>query len=412
MAGRPNNRSSQTQPMPPAAPRQNEYFVPRDGIDREVITSDICRYLGNDALVRPGTYESPDGRVTQGYFITAYRNLTSAMIQDLKADSARWEQERRAAARSSGGGTMHSSQPNGMFVKRNSNSPVGSRDQPRGQSDYSAWKNLQREQQEYEATYGSAMDIDYAPPPGAAGNSVYASQPYAGAPPASYPPAAYPPPVHAAAPSQYPAQPAYGYPPNPPPTQYSPQPQNPGDRYSAIPPPPVPGSYQDTAFVHGSNYQTSAPGYATSGPARMPPAMPHTSAAPSRTFSAPPVSTPVYGTEPDPYGYPPAGNPAAQAFPTDALYGRGTTQRQGYPAAPEPQYDDIRNPGLQSATTPTSVAPAQTASSVAPPARRERDRDSEPRERERERDHRDHKTRRSEQERDDRHADRNRHRHR
>lgn len=31
----------------------------------------------------------------QGYFITAYRNLTSEMIDDLKADSARWEQERR-----------------------------------------------------------------------------------------------------------------------------------------------------------------------------------------------------------------------------------------------------------------------------------------------------------------------------
>lgn len=43
--------------MPPATARQNDYFVPRDGIDREVITSDICRYLGNDALVRPGTYE-------------------------------------------------------------------------------------------------------------------------------------------------------------------------------------------------------------------------------------------------------------------------------------------------------------------------------------------------------------------
>jgi hypothetical protein len=43
--------------MPPAQARQNDYFVPRDGIDREVITSDICRYLGNDALVRPGTYE-------------------------------------------------------------------------------------------------------------------------------------------------------------------------------------------------------------------------------------------------------------------------------------------------------------------------------------------------------------------
>jgi hypothetical protein len=31
--------------------------VPRDGIDREVISADICRYLGNDALVRPGHYE-------------------------------------------------------------------------------------------------------------------------------------------------------------------------------------------------------------------------------------------------------------------------------------------------------------------------------------------------------------------
>ena len=36
--------------------RQNEYFVPRDGIDREVITTEICSYLGDDALVRPGTY--------------------------------------------------------------------------------------------------------------------------------------------------------------------------------------------------------------------------------------------------------------------------------------------------------------------------------------------------------------------
>lgn len=73
MAGRPSNRSSQTQAMPPAPPRQNEYFVPRDGIDREVITSDICRYLGNDALVRPGTYEvccptsaCPQARIAHG----------------------------------------------------------------------------------------------------------------------------------------------------------------------------------------------------------------------------------------------------------------------------------------------------------------------------------------------------------
>ncbi|KAJ5618994.1 hypothetical protein N7510_002978 [Penicillium lagena] len=66
--------------------RQNEYFIPGDGISREVIQADICRYLGNDALVRPGNH---NGR--QGFFIRAYRNLTSEMIADLKADSARWE---------------------------------------------------------------------------------------------------------------------------------------------------------------------------------------------------------------------------------------------------------------------------------------------------------------------------------
>jgi hypothetical protein len=40
-----------------ASARTNEYFVPKDSIDREVITADICRYLGDDALVRPGNYE-------------------------------------------------------------------------------------------------------------------------------------------------------------------------------------------------------------------------------------------------------------------------------------------------------------------------------------------------------------------
>lgn len=120
----------------------------------------------------------------------------------------------------------------------------------------------------------------------------------------------------------------------------------------------------------------------------------------------------MYGAEADPYGYaPPAGNPAAaQAFPGDALYGRGPTPRQGYPAPPEPKYDDVQNTGLQPATARTSPPAAQVPSSAAPPARR--DRDSEPRERERERDHRDHRPRRPEPERDDKHADRNRHRHR
>lgn len=57
MSGRDRDRDRATRSQPSAAARTNEYFVPQDGIDREVITADICRYLGNDALVRPGTYE-------------------------------------------------------------------------------------------------------------------------------------------------------------------------------------------------------------------------------------------------------------------------------------------------------------------------------------------------------------------
>ncbi|KFZ03881.1 hypothetical protein V502_10584 [Pseudogymnoascus sp. VKM F-4520 (FW-2644)] len=87
------------------------YFVPATGIDREVITTDICRYLGNDALVKPGqhkvTHPAADGFINHtdssqnskgepisGYFITAYRALTTDQLTDIKADSARWGAER------------------------------------------------------------------------------------------------------------------------------------------------------------------------------------------------------------------------------------------------------------------------------------------------------------------------------
>jgi hypothetical protein len=51
----------------------NDYFLPGEDINREVIQYDICRYLGNDATVRP--YIHRDGR--RGYLITAYRALTT-----------------------------------------------------------------------------------------------------------------------------------------------------------------------------------------------------------------------------------------------------------------------------------------------------------------------------------------------
>jgi hypothetical protein len=73
--------------------RANQWFVPGDGIAREVITADIQRYLGPDALVRPGVGTGEyQVRITSapshvmnltckqgqsGYWITAYRTLTS-----------------------------------------------------------------------------------------------------------------------------------------------------------------------------------------------------------------------------------------------------------------------------------------------------------------------------------------------
>ncbi|XPS68838.1 hypothetical protein M3J09_001118 [Ascochyta lentis] len=74
--------------------RANQWFVLGDGIAREVITADIQRYLGPDALVRPGT-GTGEYQGQPGYWITAYRTLTSQMIQDLKMDSQRWQQERQ-----------------------------------------------------------------------------------------------------------------------------------------------------------------------------------------------------------------------------------------------------------------------------------------------------------------------------
>jgi hypothetical protein len=39
------------------AQRPSQFFIDGDGIDREVITTDICYYLGKDALVRPGIHQ-------------------------------------------------------------------------------------------------------------------------------------------------------------------------------------------------------------------------------------------------------------------------------------------------------------------------------------------------------------------
>jgi hypothetical protein len=74
--------------------KRNEYFVPGDGIDVEVITADLTLYLGNDVLLRTGSFQVcytstrsinlslmcqqsiATGIVRPGYLITAFRGLT------------------------------------------------------------------------------------------------------------------------------------------------------------------------------------------------------------------------------------------------------------------------------------------------------------------------------------------------
>ncbi|KAH8656039.1 hypothetical protein BGZ60DRAFT_417663 [Tricladium varicosporioides] len=56
--------------------RLNIYFLPGQDIDWEVIAADIYRYLGNDASVQPGASNS-----VEGYFIKAYRNLTTVYLK-------------------------------------------------------------------------------------------------------------------------------------------------------------------------------------------------------------------------------------------------------------------------------------------------------------------------------------------
>ncbi|KKA18677.1 Transcription factor RfeG [Rasamsonia emersonii CBS 393.64] len=203
--------------------RQNEYFIPGDGISREVIQADICRYLGNDALGQ------------KGYLIRAYRNLTSEMIADLKADSARWEAEvarRQEMGYSGARGTYDQD-------ARRSRSP----NTPPANYASSSIHEIRQQGGPSPPTYNAApaqyMDPYGQPPYGATQNPPY--------PPPSFPS----------------SQPSYGTGQNPYPP---PPPQNP---YSGPSQPPVsapdvhPSSYTYTSSTVGYGYEgrNNAPRY-------------------------------------------------------------------------------------------------------------------------------------------------------
>ncbi|RMZ83676.1 hypothetical protein DV738_g1030, partial [Chaetothyriales sp. CBS 135597] len=66
------------------------FFIDGAGIEHQVIQTDICRHLGNDATVRRFTQ---NGR--EGYMVRGYRALTTAQLDDLKEASAKYRRYRR-----------------------------------------------------------------------------------------------------------------------------------------------------------------------------------------------------------------------------------------------------------------------------------------------------------------------------
>lgn len=51
-----DTRREPTRDRPREEARLNEFFVPGDGIHRDVMQREICKYLGPEAYSRPGTY--------------------------------------------------------------------------------------------------------------------------------------------------------------------------------------------------------------------------------------------------------------------------------------------------------------------------------------------------------------------
>ncbi|EMF13514.1 uncharacterized protein SEPMUDRAFT_125271 [Sphaerulina musiva SO2202] len=140
--------------MPQEIARQ--WFVPGEGIDRHVISADIQRYLGNDATVRPGV-GTGDNQGVQGYWIKAYRNLTSAMIADLRADSARWRQEQRQTGTREpyvGSSTYHASSAGRVSQKRSGG------DSPNTDGPYGLPPSARERERERERISVDRMQVD------------------------------------------------------------------------------------------------------------------------------------------------------------------------------------------------------------------------------------------------------------
>lgn len=49
-------RGAREEARGPRIPGLGEYFLPGDGIDRQVLQVELCKFLGSEAIARPGEY--------------------------------------------------------------------------------------------------------------------------------------------------------------------------------------------------------------------------------------------------------------------------------------------------------------------------------------------------------------------
>ncbi|KAL8997036.1 MAG: hypothetical protein Q9169_003577 [Polycauliona sp. 2 TL-2023] len=66
----------------------NEFWFDGDGIHRDVLQNELCKFLGPDALSRLASYKGK-----KGYIVTAVRPFTTSMVESLQSMSQDYERE-------------------------------------------------------------------------------------------------------------------------------------------------------------------------------------------------------------------------------------------------------------------------------------------------------------------------------
>ncbi|KAL8653127.1 MAG: hypothetical protein Q9210_002281 [Variospora velana] len=249
----------------------NEFFVDGEGINREVLQRELCKYLGADALSRVGTYNGQ-----KGYIVTAVRPFTSKMIEDLKILSQDYEREKRDMNSRGYRGSPTRASPSAALPNHHTDLP------------YAASKTRER----VDAMDPYEQDMRYTPQGRYPEREMYAEQypeKYPGKHPDRYPDNLYPPgyavPSGYAPGPNYPLSQAPGYP-------------------SASGYPSAPGYPAGSTYPQGSNYP-SVSGYPPSS-GYVAPGYTSTSGVPGNRAEANYIYT-------DPSNYDPSGYPYQQA---------------------------------------------------------------------------------------------------